>query len=295
MDRIREAYLPGGTLDSAGDAVRMEGSVRVLERDAARVHTYTAPEEGFLVNTHVIETDKRLVVVDGQLFMPYATEVADYIGRLEKPVERFILTHVHPDHYSGFQVLTERFPAPLYALGEVKDYVDRNAPEVLRTRREILGDGVAERAPRITDVLPIGEETIDGLTHGFEHVADAESEHQLVIDLPELGAIAPIDVVMPNEYHMFTGRPFFDHWTEVLRGLQRRADGSEHLLVGHGGPTDPSAIDGNIAYLAEAKAIHAEAADHEEYARLLKERFPARSQEGFADVSGTLLYGVLNP
>ena len=279
----------------AGAAVRMEGNVRVFESGAARVHTYTAPDGGFIVNTHVVETDNRLVVIDGQLLLPYATEVADYIERLGKPVERFILSHVHPDHYSGFQVLTERFPAPLYALEEVKDYVDRNAPAVLRTRREIIGDGVAEQAPGISRVLPVGEETIDGLTYGFEHVADAESEHQLMISLPQLAAIAPIDVVMPNEYHLFTVRPFFDHWTEILRGLQRRAEGSEHLIVGHGAATDPSAIDGNIAYLAEAKGVHGEASDNEEYARLLKERFPARSQQIFADVSGMSLYGVLNP
>lgn len=285
----------GKTSDPAGGTVLMQGNVQVLERDAARVHTYTAPEDGFLVNTHVVETDDRLVVVDGQFFLSYAAEVAGYIERLGKPVERFVLTHVHPDHYSGFQLLTERFSAPLYALKEVKDYVDRNAPEVLRTRREIAGDGVAQRPPRITGVLTPGEEAIDGLTYGFEHVADAESEHQLVIALPELGAIAPIDVVMPNEYHLFTVRPFFDHWTQILRGLQRRAGGSELLLSGHGGPTDPSAIEGNIAYLAEAKAVHAEASDHEEYARLLKERFPGRSQGGFADVSGLQLYGVLNP
>lgn len=165
------------TPDPAGGTVRMEGNIQVLEGDAARVHTYTAPEDGFLVNTHVVETDDRLVVVDGQFFLPYATEVADYIERLGKPVERFVLTHVHPDHYSGFQVLTERFPAPLHALEGVKDYVDRYAPEVLRIWREKLGDGVAERAPRIAGVLRPGEETIDGLTYGFEHVADAESEH----------------------------------------------------------------------------------------------------------------------
>lgn len=114
-----------------------------------------------------------------------------------------------------------------------------------------------------------------------------------MISLPQLGAIAPIDLVMPNESHLFVAIPSFDHWTDVLRGLRRRADGFEHLIVGHTGPADPSAIDGSIAYLAEAKAVYGEASDHEEYARLLKERFPARSQGGFADFSGMLLYGLV--
>lgn len=84
-------------MDTDSGNAWIEGSVKVLEGDAARVHTYTAPGEGLLVNTHVVETDSRLVVVDGQFLLPYATEVADYIERLGKPVERFVLSHVHVD------------------------------------------------------------------------------------------------------------------------------------------------------------------------------------------------------
>ena len=28
------------------------------------VHTYTAPETGYLVNSHIIETEKNLVIID---------------------------------------------------------------------------------------------------------------------------------------------------------------------------------------------------------------------------------------
>ncbi len=54
-------------MSSVVDSLQMEGNVRVLESAATRVHTYTAPGAGYLVNTHVIETDTRHVVVDEQL------------------------------------------------------------------------------------------------------------------------------------------------------------------------------------------------------------------------------------
>jgi glyoxylase-like metal-dependent hydrolase (beta-lactamase superfamily II) len=42
----------------------------------------------------------------------YADEAADYANRLDKPVDRIIVSHGHPDHWSGLEVLTARFQKP---------------------------------------------------------------------------------------------------------------------------------------------------------------------------------------
>ena len=278
------------------DTVPQAGRIVTHEHDAARVHTYTSPEDSFLVSSHVIETDHALVGVDGQFFGPYANELADHIETLGKPVERFILSHVHPDHFAGLPVLADRFPGvAVHALAQVKEYVDANAAAILEGRAGAFGEVIDGRSPLISETLAPGEEVIDGVTYRFAHLHDAESQHSLLIELPQLGTTVPVDVVFRNEFHLFTVGPFFDHWTEVLAGLRDRLGSAERLLVGHGTPTDPSAIDGNIAYLAEAKAIHPQAADHEQYAKQLKDRFPERSQGAWVDFSGLMLYGVINP
>jgi len=74
------------------------------------VHTYTGGEDGFLVNTHVVEGSRRLVVFDTQFLRPYANEAADMIEAIGKAVERIIITEVHPDHWFGAGVLHKRFP-----------------------------------------------------------------------------------------------------------------------------------------------------------------------------------------
>lgn len=278
------------------DTKSIAGTVVTTEQNAARTHTYSAPEASFFVNSHVIETENALVIIDGQLLKPYATEFADYVEKLGKPVERFILSHVHPDHFAGLPVLLDRFPgAELHALPQVKEYMDVNAVPMLANRAGALGDALDGRAPLITKTLPVGKEVIDGLTYRFVPLRDAESQHSALIELPQLGTTAPIDVVFRNEYHLFTVGPFFDSWTQALVELRDRLGSAERLLVGHGGPTDPSAIDGNIAYLAEAQAIYAQAADHEQYAEQLKAAFPERSQGSWVDFSGLMLYGLINP
>jgi glyoxylase-like metal-dependent hydrolase (beta-lactamase superfamily II) len=65
------------------------------------IHTFTAPEDGWLVNSHIIELPSQLFVIDAQYTQPFAREVAGYAGRPERPLTRLYVTHYHPDHLLG--------------------------------------------------------------------------------------------------------------------------------------------------------------------------------------------------
>jgi glyoxylase-like metal-dependent hydrolase (beta-lactamase superfamily II) len=95
------------TPQPAGD---MKGMVVVSDYPNVRIHTYVSPPDGFLVNTHMVEGEAALVIFDGQLLNAYAAEVAAYASRLGKPVEQIIVSHGHPDHWAGLEVLAARFP-----------------------------------------------------------------------------------------------------------------------------------------------------------------------------------------
>src|SRR6266481_6711011 len=97
-----------GTKDAAAPG-RM-GAILVSEFGPVKIHSYLSPADGFQVNSQMIEGSTAVVIFDGQLLLPYADEVASYVQTLGKPVDRIILSHAHTDHWSGLQVLTERFP-----------------------------------------------------------------------------------------------------------------------------------------------------------------------------------------
>ena len=88
----------------------MNGTITITRGGKVTIHTYTSPPEGWLVNTHILEGPTKLIIFDGQLMCAYADEAAAYASRLNKPVDRIILSHPHPDHWSGLEVLTARFP-----------------------------------------------------------------------------------------------------------------------------------------------------------------------------------------
>src|SRR4029077_767963 len=86
------------------------------------------------------------VIYDGQLHLPYAEEVASYIKTIGKPVDRFILSHGHSDHWSGLQVLTERFPAAqVYAIAGVAELIRLRGSKTLERAKQLYGDRAGTR------------------------------------------------------------------------------------------------------------------------------------------------------
>jgi hypothetical protein len=116
-----------GTKDAAAPG-RM-GAILVSQFGPVKIHSYLRPANGFQVNTQMIEGPTAVVIFDGQLLLACADEVASYVQTLGKPVDRTILSHAHTDHWSGLQVLTERFPnARVFALDGVADQVRARGP-----------------------------------------------------------------------------------------------------------------------------------------------------------------------
>lgn len=271
----------------------MHGTVRVSEHGALKLHTYVGPVDSFLVSSHIVESPNALVIFDAQYALPDAREVAGYAEGIGKPVERIVVSHVHPDHWFGLEALTERFPdAGTYALAAVRDYIAHNGERIRARNRDARGDAIPSTLTIPEHVLPEGSASIDGVAFEFEEVVEAESEVQLVARLPEQRILLAFDLVYPAQYHVFTVEPHFAHWLEVLDSLECDV-AYEQLLVGHGGSTTRSAIAATASYLRDAKEIYETAAGPEDFAERLKSAHPEREQPGWVDFSALLLYRAL--
>jgi glyoxylase-like metal-dependent hydrolase (beta-lactamase superfamily II) len=91
------------------------GEMTLTRSGEVCIHTYTAPEDGWCVNSHIVETATGLLVVDAQYTLPSAREVAAYAATLGKPITRLYISHYHPDHVLG----AAAFATPIYALASV--------------------------------------------------------------------------------------------------------------------------------------------------------------------------------
>src|ERR1700728_2520704 len=153
----------------------MPGTWTVTRNVIAPLHTFTAPEEGWLVTSHIIELPSELLVVDAQYTLTYAREVARYAEKLEKPLSRLYVTHYHPDHLLG----AAAFDAPLYALPSVADKIAKAGDRVAREEHEKMGDVIPAVARQPDRIIRTSEEVLDGVRLQYRLVRSAETEDAL--------------------------------------------------------------------------------------------------------------------
>jgi len=274
--------------------VRSGGKVRVSEYGDVKVHTYISPSDGLLTNTQIVEGPTKLIVFDGQFFLPYAEEAATYIESLAKPVDSIVLSHIHLDHWSGLPVLAKRFPdTPICGIAGVGDYLRTNGQKILDARRPAFGDCIPSHPPVLTGTLPEGDAWIDGVRFEFKRFIDAESALQLVALMPDQQTLLGFDLIFGPDDHVFTVMAHFDNWIAILEGLNA-LPGYSRILSGHGEPTVHSAIGATIVYLRKAREVHAATGNPAEYASRLKAIFHNRQNAGWVDISASLLYEVVD-
>ena len=267
----------------------MQGTVTVTPAGAATIHTYTAPENGWRANSHAIELPSQVILFDAPLTEEYAREVLAVASGTGKPVTRLYVSHAHPDHFASAALIA----APAYALGPVKDLIDRSGD--LRIQRGYACTpghaGVPLPPSRPVDhaVAPAAQETLDGVRLRFESVAHAETDVQLAIALPDAGVLISQDVLYSG-VHSFLGEHAFSAWQAAITALE--ALPYETILPGHGLPRGDglpvgrSLYDANREYLAVAAKAFAEANGPADLNQRLEAAFPS--------YGGTAMQGLQN-
>jgi len=243
------------------------GEITLTRSGETCVHTYTAPEEGWCVNSHIVETQGALVIIDAQYMLPYAHEVIAYAAALGKPIERLYLTHFHPDHILG----AEAFACPLFALDPVARKIGTVGDRVAREEHEKHGDAIPIRARRPERIVLPGVETIDGVRFEFLHLQHAETEDALMVGLPDHGILITQDLLY-SRVHVFIGEHAFDGWTAALQKTQ--ALDYDILVPGHGTPGGPELYEAMQHYLTVARDAYSKSNDGVELTSRMIAAFP---------------------
>jgi glyoxylase-like metal-dependent hydrolase (beta-lactamase superfamily II) len=245
-----------------------------------RIHTFisTFIDDNIANATHIIESENKLVLVDGQFLVPYARKFRDYADSLEKPIERLYLSHRHPDHWFGLG--TAFSDIPIYALAETRDFVRDHGEASREDHLQKLGDLAPDKIVVPQHVVRPGEVIIDRIKYIFAEVLDTEIDFLLTIRLPEIGVYIPQDLIYSGT-HLYLTKDM-DHWIRVL-GEMLRSD-YEMFLPGHGFPADKNEVAGNIEYLAAAKQAMDKGLKNEDFKDFMLQRYPARQCPGIFDI-----------
>jgi glyoxylase-like metal-dependent hydrolase (beta-lactamase superfamily II) len=262
------------------------GAIALTRSGELCVHTYTAPDDGWCVNSHIVETANGLIVVDAQYTLTYAREVVAYAATLGKPITRLYVTHFHPDHLLG----ASAFSSSIHALASVAAKIDAVGDRVAAEEHEKLGDIIPLRAERPSRIVAAGIEVIDSLRFDFLHLQHAETQDALMVGLPDHGILITQDLIY-NGVHVFIGERAFDGWTAALQRAQ--ALDYDTLLPGHGDPGGPELYGAMSNYLGIAREALAESSSGAELKARLIAAFPRHRGRELLDHQIRFLFPTL--
>jgi len=283
---VSAGSLKGGPLGQ-GQAPMVNGSMAVTEFKDSKIHSYVSPNLTGCVTTHIIETPERLVIVDGQRSVIYGQEIRDYAEKLGKPIDRMIVSHLHPDHWFGAAQFKD---VPIYSLESTQGEIDQLGEFFIEISKPSLGEHVPDEKVVPTDIIADGSSvTIDGVTLEFAHVTDAESDNMLTINLPNEKVLIAQDLLY-NNCHLFCGHGNFQGWMKSLRDM--RADTSYDLVMpGHGSNTGSrQAIDDALVYLEFVENAYATMNSGDELKAEILARYPSYMASSLVDIQNLFLF-----
>jgi glyoxylase-like metal-dependent hydrolase (beta-lactamase superfamily II) len=261
----------------------MNGAITLTQSRDLKVHTYTAPEDGWRVNSHIVELGTQLIVIDAQYTLPYAREVIEYAKTRNKPITRLFVTHYHPDHLLG----AAAFAMPIHALAEVKAKIQAVGDRVASEEHEKFPDTIPSHAEKPSLIVQPGEEVIDGVRFEFILLQHAETENALMIGFPDHGLLITQDLVY-NNVHVFLGERGFDSWIAALAKFQ--ALPYPRILPGHGVPAGPELYDHMRHYLTTARDLLSHSVDAPDFKARLTAAFPSYGGHALIDHQQRFLF-----
>ncbi len=261
-----------------------------IDKGDIRLHMFTSPEVGEMVNSHVIETPNALIVVDVPLYKPFAEAFRTYLDGLGKPIAKILITHAHPDHWftvSQFQDhATFAFQEALDEMAVLKDLA-------YGYHSSIHPDLVPDVVTLPSDVAEEGPIEIDGVTLILHKVRDAEATATMAVEIPAINTLIAQDLVYDRCYAYVAtkdaaGESTIGSWIGHLEALARRD--FDLVLPAHGEASDSSIFDANIAYLRFAADVLASARTGDDMIRQFKERYPDYRLDLMLTMSAYMLY-----
>lgn len=251
-----------------------------------RLHTFISSftDDNIANATHIVESENKLVLVDGQFLVPYALKFREYADGIGKPIDRIYLSHRHPDHWFGLGAAFDDIP--VHALAETIEFLKEHG-EDSRQDHWKMGNLAPDTVVIPEQVVSAGEEIIDGVRYVFDEVVDTEIDFLLTIALPDLGVFIAQDLIYSGTHLYLTQS--MNHWAQVLQGML--FSDYDVFLAGHGVPADRNEVARNIEYLTVAMDAAGKGLVNEDFKRFMLEQYPERKCPAIFDIYMPRLFG----
>lgn len=230
------------------------------------VVTYKASPEGFLSNSHLIIGKNEAVLIDAQFSSMEGGKVSELIDSIGKKLSKIVITHPHPDHYYGLELLGIKFrEAKIMGGAHTIDNV-KNTMKYWTSGKEV-SEIFGEMA-----VLDGNDLKFEGIDIVYRTFTGGESIENTIIYIPSLEMLFVGDLAS-NGTHMWLGENNMDKWLEQLRSIHSIGPISS-VYPGHGPVGTVDILCKAERYLLNFKMVVNESNSFDEAVKKMKELYP---------------------
>jgi glyoxylase-like metal-dependent hydrolase (beta-lactamase superfamily II) len=222
-----------------------------------KIQHYTADDNGFRVASVIITGAREAILIDAQFSLNHAHRVvADVLGA-GKELTTVYITHAHPDHYFGIEVIKAAFPnARIVATPYVVTDIEKSFPKKIAEWGPKLGAN-APRKPTLPQALSGTSLALEG--HAIEVIGPVQGDtaNNTMLWVPGLKALIAGDTVYGGT-HVWTASSDKAERAAWLKTLERiEALKPEVVVPGHIGntPLTLAAVAHTRNYLAAFDAV----------------------------------------
>ena len=209
---------------------------------------FTSSEPGAWSNSYLISGKSEAVLFDVFILRSDAAQIADGIA--------VMISHAHPDHFMGLEVITDRFPqARVVSTANVVADIKADGPWMFSMLQDKLG-ALGPKKLVIPDVLAEPVLSVDGIQFEVAEFGEGEAKHIAAVHIPEMKALLAADLVY-NQAHLYLQERHLESWLARLDELESFAKGSVKTFhPGHGKAAGLELVEQTRGYLRDfAEAV----------------------------------------
>lgn len=253
-----------------------------------KVDVVTASPEGFLVTSTLVSGENDAILVDAQFTLADAHRVVAKVLESKKNLKTIVVTHAHPDHFFGLEVLKQAFPkvevvASAAVLKEMKDIT----PGKHAYWKPVYTTNLANE-PQYPKATSAESLDLDGQKLELIALPAGESEAATVVWIPSIRTAIVGDLAY-NNVHVWLAEADADRRAAWLANLAKvKALGPTTVVAGHETPEakrTAKVLDDTTAYIKDFEVALAAAKDAADLQAKMTKKHPKKALPIILDIA----------
>lgn len=243
-----------------------------------KVDVFTASPGGFLATSTIVSGEKEAILIDAQFTLAEAHRLAARVLESGKTLKAIYITHAHPDHFFGLEVLKAQFPrARILASKQVIREMKAITAAKHGYWKPIFGDNLT-RSPLFPVAFDGTALELEGNRLELIAIEGAESDAATVVWIPSVKTVVAGDLVYEGVHAWLADAATparREAWLENLAKL--KALNPTLVVAGHRGSSAngaPSVLDDQAQYLRDFSAAVKASTSAADVVKIVSDKHP---------------------